>query len=393
MREVKPRTPDPDRIFPNPDAEPIMIVTFALELPFSLRMPELQFVHSRRGPGWEGWGADEIAHLIDLDATIPDGFEPHFRIALGEATVRIPAPLTAARLAFPEWVGFEEAGGEDSMETVRTTALVSVYSRALDSPLADADDHAIGEWFSRCFDDALGLLNDYLVVLATVDDEWHISRISRADLPRMAPYRVDIRPAREAAAGATSTLDVHARIRDDLPAEREAEEVSTAVHLIHAYREGRAPFFDWSQYMQSAEHHLGSGRYVQTVIAAATATEVMVNIFFREVWEALEMDPGRLDGVLDCGFRNQLSDHLPGFLDQPVDLDDENLPPGRWFQACYLLRNRAVHEGYRPTSAEAMDATSATRSFAAWIGANLKEDRRTIQIKGILQTRPIERRR
>lgn len=39
----------------------------------------------------------------------------------------------------------------------------------------------------------------------------------------------------------TSTLDVHARIRDDLLAEREAEEASMAVHLIHAYREGRAP--------------------------------------------------------------------------------------------------------------------------------------------------------
>jgi hypothetical protein len=390
---VKPSTPDPERVFPDEGAEPIMTVTFGLELPFSLRMPQLQFVHSQRGPGWGGWGSDEIAHLINLEAKIPEGFEPHFRIALGQASVNVPAPLTAARLAFPEWDGFEEGGEEGTVEVERTTALVSVYSRALDSPLADSDDDAIGEWFSRRFDDALGLLNDYLVVLAAVDDEWHISRISRADLPRMAPYRMEIRPAGDGARGVTSTLDVHARIRDDLPAERGSQEVSTAVHLIHAYREGRAPFFDWSQHMQAAEHHLGSGRYEQTVIAAATATEVMVNIFFREVWEALALKPDRLAGVLGCPFRNQLVDHLPRFLTEPVDLDDGDRPSGRWFRDCYLLRNHAVHGGYRPSSAEAMDATTATRAFAVWIGASLKDDERTAQIKWILQTRPIERRR
>jgi hypothetical protein len=88
-----------------------------------------------------------------------------------------------------------------------------------------------------------------------------------------------------------------------------------------------------------------------------------------------------------------LVDQLPRFLTEPIDLDDEDRPSGRWFRDCYLLRNRVVHEGYRPSSAEAMDATTATRVFAAWIGAGLKDDERTTQIKWILQTRPIERRR
>jgi hypothetical protein len=239
---------------------------------------------------------------------------------------------------------------------------------ALDSPLAEGGDQAIAEWVSRRFEEVLGLLNDYLVVFAAVEDEWHISRISRADLPRMAPYRMEVRPARGGAAGVSSALDVHARIRDDLPAEREAEEITTAVHLVRAYREGRAPFLDWSQHMQSAEHHLGSARYQQSVIAAATAMEVVVNIFFREVWKALEMEPDQVDGVLDCGFKNQLVDHLSKFLDEPVDLDDGYQPPGRWYRDCYLLRNRVVHEGLRPSSAEAMDATTATQVFAAWTG-------------------------
>lgn len=60
MREVKPRAPDPDRVFPDEGAEPIMTVTFGLELPISLRVPELQFVVSRRGSGWDGWGLTKL---------------------------------------------------------------------------------------------------------------------------------------------------------------------------------------------------------------------------------------------------------------------------------------------------------------------------------------------
>jgi hypothetical protein len=395
MRKAKPRNLDPYRVFPDEGAEPIMTVTFGLELPFSLRVPELKFVVSRKGPGWNGWGRDEIGHLLDSGVEVPDGLEPHFRIELKQATVSVPAPLSAAKVAFPEWEGFGD--GEESDEAVveveRTTALVSVFLRAFDSPFGDeGSEDDKGEWFPRRFDDVLNLLNDYLVILASVHDEWHISRVSRADLPRMAPYRMEIRPVGSGAKGFSRTLDVHARIRDDLPTERDTEEVLVAVELIQAYRERRAPFFEWTQYMQAAEHHLGSGRYEQTVIAAATATEVLINIFFREVWEALELEPDRLAGVLDCGFKNQLVHHLPKFLAEPVDLEDEELPPGRWFRDCYLVRKRAVHEGYRPSSAEAMDATLATQAFAAWIGASLKTDPRTIQISGILQTRPIEKR-
>jgi hypothetical protein len=390
MREVTPRTPDPDRVFPDEGAEPIMAVTFGLELPFSLRVPELQFVVSRPGSGWDGWGPDEIGHLIDLRAKIPDGYEPHFRIALNHAAVMVPAPWSAAKLAFPDWEGF---GGDEEghVDEARTTALVSVYTRMFETPFGDDDDRAVTEWLSRQFDDALGLLNDYLVILAAMHDEWHISRISRADLPRRAPFRLEIRPTRAGATSSSSTLDVHATLRDDLPDERDANELLAAVELIQRYREGRAPFWDWVQHYQAAEHHLGSGRYDQSVIAATTAMEVLVNIFFREVWEALELDPGQLTGVLGCGFKNQLTHQLPKFLSEPVDLDNEDLPPGRWYQDCYGLRNRTVHEGRGPTSAEAMDAKVATRAFAAWIGASMNEDERTAQIKWLLRAQVGER--
>lgn len=391
MREMQPRTPDPDHVFPAEGAEPIVTVTFALELPFSLRVPELEFVVSRPGTAWDGWGPDEVGHLIDLRANIPDGYRPHFRIALNQAAVSIPAPLSAARRAFPDWEGFD-GNAEDGVEEERTTALVSVYTPMDDSSLGDGDERGLIEWLSRRFDDCLQLLNDYLVILAAMQDEWHISRISRADLPRRAPFQMEIRPTPSGATASSSTLDVHATIRDDLPPERDTREVLAAVELIQRVREGRAPFWEWVQYYQAAEHHLGSGRYEQTVIAATTAMEVLTSVFLREVWEAMNLDGEKLPGVLECGFRNQLAAHLPKFLTEPVDLDDDSLPPGRWYRDCYSVRNDTVHKGHRPTSAEAMDAKMATRAFVAWIGAAMKDDERTAQIKAILQVPVGERR-
>jgi hypothetical protein len=261
-----------------------------------------------------------------------------------------------------------------------------------DSPLGEGNERGLIEWLSRQFDDCLQLLNDYLVILAAMHDEWHISRISRADLPRHAPFRMEIRPTPSGATASSSTLDVHATIRDDLPPERDTREILAAVELIQRFREDRAPFWEWVQHYQAAEHHLGSGRYDQTVIAATTAMEVLTSVFFREVWEAMNLDGQKLPGILECGFRNQLTAHLPKFLTAPVDLEDDTLPPGRWYRDCYSMRNDTVHKGHRPSSAEAMNAMLATREFASWIGASMKDDQRTTQIKWTLQSRPAEKR-
>jgi hypothetical protein len=384
MREVDPRTPDPDRIFPAEGAEPIVTVTFGLELPFSLRVPELDFVTSRPGREWTGWGPDEVGHLIQVRSNIPDGYTPQFRVAMNQARVNVPAPLSAARKAFPDWDGFDE-GKVLAVEEDRTTALVSIYTPFEDCPLGDGDQADLVEWLSRRFDACLQFINDYLVILAAMHDEWHISRISRADLPRRAPFYMEIRPTSTGATGSKSTLDIHATIREDLPPERDVHDLLLAVELIQRFREGRAPFWEWVQYYQAAEHHLGSGRYDQAVIAATTAMEVLTSVFFREIWEAQALDPKRLPGVLGCGFRNQLTKHLPRFLTEKIDLGDESLAPGRWYRNCYSIRNDTVHKGHRPTSAEAMNAKVATRAFVSWIGSAMKEDERTAHIRAALQ--------
>ena len=66
-------------------------------------------------------------------------------------------------------------------------------------------------------------------------------------------------------------------------------------------------------------------------------------------------------------------------------------PAGGWHRDCYLLRNRIVHKGHKPTSGEAFDSKVATGEFARWIGAVLEGDPRVADVKSFLQARPPSR--
>lgn len=58
------------------------------------------------------------------------------------------------------------------------------------------------------------------------------------------------------------------RLGPDLPDLRSQQEVLNAVNVVHEARSGTAPFFQFLEPYQASEHHLGSGRHDQSVIAA-----------------------------------------------------------------------------------------------------------------------------
>jgi hypothetical protein len=379
------RKPDPHLSEPDADAEPILTLTFALEPPWCLRIPGAAFLVSGGGEGWCGWTADAMGALADMPP-LPDDVQPLYRIEISEAEVRGLSPLVAAEYAFPNWAGFPERqpdGGEPLQR--RSSVLVTVFWPALETPFAEDHGEDVAHWLSRRFDDLLSLLNQYLVILAASNDEWHISSLSRIDIQRRVPWHIDLKPAPDDWTAVSGTIDAHVSLRDDLPAERPEQEILAAVELIHRYRRGEEPFFDWIELYQAAEHHLGSGRHSQAVIFSTTATEVLINTLFRVAWAVLDLDQERLPGVLDCGFKNQLTVHLPRLLDEELDLSDVETPPGRWYRDCYLLRNQIVHNGLKPSAPQAMDAKLATRKFAGWIGAALTPDPRIVGVKEFLQ--------
>jgi hypothetical protein len=397
MEQLTPRQFDPNRINPDDDAEPIVALSFLLELPHCLRIDDVAFLVSDRGETWPGWNADAIGHATGMSAPVPeDDLSPRFRVEIKQTQVDGWVPLLAAEKAFPDWRAVEQperpsgptVRGENEL---RSVVQITIFDPASDTPLDGCErddeqrDHDMAEWLSRRLDEALSFLNQYLVILGGMRDEWHISSLSRIDLPRDTPWKLTLLPTPEGWTGPSGTIDAHTGLRDDLPDLRTQQEVLDAVNVVHEARSGTAPFFQFLELYQASEHHLGSGRYDQSVIAACTSTEVFINTLFRVLWVCLERDPEKLKGVLTAGFKNQLTDLLPKFLDESLDLNDQSLPPGRWHAECYLLRNRVVHEGHKATAGQAYDSKVATGDFVRWIGKSLSPDPRTEWISAVSQ--------
>lgn len=388
---------DPERTDPGPRAEAIAALTFLLELPHCLRIEEVVFLVSDRGGTWPGWNPHAIGHMVGFDRAVPeDDLTPRFKVHIKQTRIDGWIPLLAAEKAFSGWeeverpqrlVGVTSRGKNELRSVIEITTYEPADQTPLESDTSDEERfrHATVEWLSRRLDEALSFLNQYLVILAGMRDEWHTSGLSRSDLPRDAPWKLTIFPTPAGSIGLSGTLDVHATIRDDLPADRSAEEIAYAIEAVHQARRGQAPFFQFVELYQAAEHHLGSGRHDQSVIAACTATEVLVNTLFRVLWICLEREPAKLEGVLGAPFKNQLTGLLPKYVvGAAVDLDDTATPPGRWFAECYKVRNRIVHEGEKATAGEAYESKVATGDFARWIGQELPVDSRTEWIRRFL---------
>jgi hypothetical protein len=386
---VDPPPPDQDvnELLPASGAESVFTVAFLLELPHSIRVAETRFLVSESAHPWAGWTSEAMGALAGMPR-LPDGLRPTHSIAIEQARVPAREPLLAAKLAFPDWDGvLQPESTEADPEEWRSVVQVSIFRVTHDLP--EEPELQLLEWLSRSFDDALEILNQYLVILAGMTDEWHISSLSRIDLPPSIPYTLRAHGSANDWAGSSGWLDIHTWFPKGLDPVRPMEETANAAAIINEYRSGRMPFFDWVELYQSAEHHLGSGRAAQSVIAASTGIEVLINALFRVIWATNELDPGELRGVLSCGFRNQLETHLPRLLDERVDLKDEASPAGIWYRDCYLLRNRVVHEGHKPTSAEALNSKLATGCFARWLGEALTDDPRTDGVKQFLRGRPM----
>lgn len=87
------------------------------------------------------------------------------------------------------------------------------------------------------------------------------------------------------------------------------------------------------------------------MVHATTSIELLVNQVILEVGP--QKDPtryaaARSPSVMDAPFKGRLVDHYAKLLRATADLGAGNDHVGRWWNHCYLLRNRVAHEGYQP---------------------------------------------
>jgi len=126
--------------------------------------------------------------------------------------------------------------------------------------------------------------------------------------------------------------------------------------------------------MVSARRSLLFGRAAQAALEAGTAAELLITTVIREVGPLRCEDATRLLSIITGPFRSRFEHHLGRLIGLKVDLSDAANPAGAWYADAYLLRNRIVHTGYRPSAEEARRALTATGDLTAAIGRALHVD-------------------
>lgn len=380
-----------------PEPTTVWTVSFLIELPGNLRVPETKLILGDDAEPWPGWPEESVALLVG-EMEIPDHHQPVTVLHFRSATSRGPVILQAADRAFPDWDAVVNGTWArrrrhlrlwwHGLRGIRERHTVVKISRFIWRAEDLSDFDQTYEWISRIFDECLAALNEYIVALAAGTDEVQHSALARIDLPHAIPVLVAADPPPQGWADVLSTFDAHATLPIDGEGDRSRGEITQVSEMINRFRSGTFPFFQWIELYQAAEHHLAAGRYMQSVISATTGVEVLVNTIIRASWGLRERDPDKLAGVLDCGFRSLVKQHLAELLGEKIDLDDPETPAGRWYEACYQLRNRVVHEGHKPTSREAYEAKIATGKFARSFSDPLLADMRTRGLGEYLRANP-----
>jgi hypothetical protein len=385
---------DLSELFPSPDADPVLMVTFMLALPQCLRISHSSISVGEPGGPWPGWTHKAMMVAAGFNE-LPEGSRPSYVIEIGQSKVRQGVALDSAVRTFKNWdfgIGSSWSrfrrrmwlrlsawrGQREWQSSSLVTLFVTHEGLPDPAPLFDQN------WLLAKLDEAIAFLNQYLVTLAAFSDEWQISSISRFDIQRLVPFKMRLDPPVSGWKDIASSFDAHPYLPGDLGEERPSRQVIQAITMVQAARSGNVPFFQFLEHYQSAEHHLGSGRSGLAIISACTATEVFINTLFREAGRCLGTPQRKIDGALGCGFSNQLRDHLPKLISEDLDLADADSPAGKWWTDCYDLRNNIVHKGYKPTEDQALRGKTATSTFIRWILKSLNDDPRLDPIRGMV---------
>ena len=367
---------------------PLYWLDFFVELPFDIRLPagaikrgEVDFNDPTLGR-IDGW-ADVT---IDPHTGVPDfpepGVWPSTTISWRRRSRR---PARPDRIA---WGIF----GDEMLSDVALWRRVSISARVqltrfrssygetatvvrlirVDSPPALP---LTSEWVSSQFARGLRHLNEFLVPLSWVSAD-----------PRMAP----LHPRQLSARIAGFQTDIGARLHGRRSRREpfllrldEGNSVSGAglpsrfvdEALQMAPDPGTTrPFLPILDFLVAGRGALARGLNAQAVIDATTTIELLVNQVIIEIGP--QKDPRRYGGhrlqsVLDAPFKSRVVDHYAKLLGATPDLAAEGDEIGRWWNRCYLLRNRVAHEGVRPSDHDAALAVMESERLNDWTGRRI----------------------
>ena len=382
-----------------PDHEPVTRLSFILALPFDVGYPNnsTSTVLDRNEifRGWEGVDAVVFPGGMPLSKLLPHldvGLRPATGFWFRRAKIKNASPFAVTDKTFGALLG--RRGGlvgrlRDRVALLRAPSNLrgvewrtAVQLTRISTAPSGIDPEG---WVSDQFDLGLSKLNELLIATAAVARDSNIGPISRADLPMAVPFLLG--PADGSAPTEKSLMLLHYGAQgkaDDMS----DEALSHAFNLAARQHGAGHPFFAMGEAMVESRRAFTRGRYGHAVLEMGVAFEVLVATVVREGGQARGYSPQKIQGILDAGLKNILTDHMPKLLGSAVDLDDPSTPFGQWSRDAYALRNNVVHRGHRPGEPEAAMARVAIHGVIDHIADRLSADQATSHLGPLLAAKP-----
>lgn len=162
---------------------------------------------------------------------------------------------------------------------------------------------------------------------------------------------------------------MHDRLPED---ERVTKAEADLATWISASRDH--PLKNAGDFILSATGLLERGRYSHAVADAGTGVEMLVTASLRLAGPLHGYNASKLTNVLNGPFASRIKDHFAPVFGYDHDPATSADALGTWWTRTYLLRNKVVHRGHRPTENEAFDAVEAAEALHHDLGARLNAD-------------------
>jgi len=294
------------------------------------------------------------------------------------------AQLVAAATAFEDWI--EPVAQPEMFEEQRklraryltggSYGWISVVAATRFVPAKDwpADENDRSALLGRELDESLNALNEYLISLSLARQDPSIVPIARGDLPALCPVILETAPMPDGKRNGTSYMyQIHHNLIYPQRPPREPDEIDEAellaAQIARRAHLGGEPFFPFYELIQQAIGYFDRSLFRTSAISTGSAIEVLFSTVIRETGHVRGESPRDYGGILRAPLKSQVKDHLSKYANCDVDLKDKANAFGRWWKGGYELRNRVVHEGYKPTRDEsraalddAMEVVRALRS-------------------------------
>lgn len=374
------------------NANAAKVVTYILELPFSLPIPyDWQMSPLlKRTAGWDGWTGRDFWHLLERSGpgSFPEHSMPGTQIRFRRVSVRSVAPLRAADKAFADkvipllnhrerlarWWGLRRA--DRGIEFMRSVVSISVFVAPGDKPDPDTEQEL--DWLRDHFYKGLAELNRFLTALSMAAADWRVGRLGAGQLPPLLPIVIDhVKPG-----DSPGRWPIHmtVSIRPDTPEPKTASEPPPdfgwrAAAMLSGASHGVEPYMEFFSLIEDAWAYSLLGESTRCIVLIGTAVEVLVSTTLREGGARLGWSADEISKASAAWLQRQVTSHLAKMLDKTINIEDASTSWGAWWSSAYRLRNEAVHDGRQISNTDAVTAKSTTAQLVRELRADLSKQK------------------